>query len=96
MSDQTPLFPASVGSAEGAAERAALLALLDDHTAALDEVDAALQRIDAGAYGRCIRCGQLIDPEVLAESPFVQLCDLPGGVSCSPAGPLPTAPDRTT
>jgi RNA polymerase-binding transcription factor DksA len=36
----------------------------------LSEVDAALQRIDAGTYGRCKRCGQPIDPARLDALPW--------------------------
>ncbi|MGH2475589.1 MAG: TraR/DksA family transcriptional regulator, partial [Candidatus Limnocylindrales bacterium] len=39
------------------------LALRDRAVAQLDLVDAALQRIDAGTYGTCLRCGQPIAPE---------------------------------
>jgi len=36
----------------------------------LAEVDAAVQRIDAGTYGRCKRCGQPIDPARLDALPW--------------------------
>ena len=40
----------------------------------LIEVDAALARLEAGTYGRCERCGTLIDPERLDVVPATRLC----------------------
>ena len=40
----------------------------------LAELDEALAQLDQGAYGRCERCGQLIDPERLAVLPHTTLC----------------------
>ncbi len=41
------------------------------------EIDAALERIDAGTYGTCIRCGNPIPDERLEAVPYAVLC-----VSC--------------
>ncbi len=38
------------------------------------EIDAALERIDAGTYGICVRCGQPIPEERLAAVPYAVLC----------------------
>ena len=38
------------------------------------EIDAALERIDAGTYGICVRCGLPIPEERLAAVPYAVLC----------------------
>ena len=38
------------------------------------EIDDALERIDAGTYGICVRCGQSIPEERLAAVPYAVLC----------------------
>ena len=38
------------------------------------EIDDALERIDAGTYGICVRCGQPIPEERLAAVPYAVLC----------------------
>ena len=38
------------------------------------EIDAALERIDAGTYGTCVRCGNAILEERLAAVPYAVLC----------------------
>lgn len=38
------------------------------------EIDEALQRIDAGTYGRCTVCGEVIPEERLAAVPYATLC----------------------
>ncbi|MBO0841845.1 MAG: TraR/DksA C4-type zinc finger protein [Nocardioides sp.] len=40
----------------------------------LAEVDAALERLEAGTYGVCERCGRRIDPERLAVRPAARTC----------------------
>ncbi len=40
----------------------------------LDEIDAALDRIDAGTYGSCVRCGSAIPVERLQMRPFAGTC----------------------
>lgn len=44
----------------------------------LEEVTGALQRLDAGTYGICARCGQEIAPRRLEAIPWVSLC-----ISCA-------------
>lgn len=44
----------------------------------LDEVTNALQRLDAGTYGICARCGKEIAPRRLEALPWVTLC-----ISCA-------------
>jgi RNA polymerase-binding protein DksA len=38
------------------------------------EIDLAIDRIDAGTYGTCARCGQEIPEERLAAVPYAVLC----------------------
>lgn len=46
----------------------------------LGQVRAALQRLDAGTYGTCERCGQPINPERLEALPYAIHC-----ISCQSA-----------
>lgn len=43
----------------------------------LAHIEEALQRLDAGTYGLCVRCGEQIHPERLKALPYADLC-----VSC--------------
>jgi DnaK suppressor protein len=40
----------------------------------LAQVDAALGRIENGTYGKCVRCGQEINPKRLEALPYATLC----------------------
>jgi len=44
---------------------------LEDH---LEQVRDALQRLEAGKYGLCTKCGAEINPERLSSLPTAQLC----------------------
>ncbi|KUL34232.1 TraR/DksA family transcriptional regulator [Actinoplanes awajinensis] len=55
-------------------ERAQLTALLAASRERIAEVDDALGRVDAGTYGVCERCGQVIAGERLAARPFARHC----------------------
>ena len=50
---------------------ASLLRQLDDRLA---EVDAALLRVDAGTYGRCEECGEMIAKPRLQALPYTRHC----------------------
>lgn len=50
------------------------LALARHFQGALDQVERALQKLAAGSYGRCDRCGALIDDSRLAALPHADLC----------------------
>jgi RNA polymerase-binding transcription factor DksA len=60
----------------------ATLAFERQHTAALlaraleqiAEIDAAIGRLDSGAYGTCVRCGQPVGEERLAARPAAATC----------------------
>ena len=55
-------------------ERARVSALLDQSRAHLDDVDDALRRLDAGGYGRCVKCGDEIGAERLEALPSTRTC----------------------
>lgn len=61
-------------SAQTTAERARLLSLLEGLRQNLAEVDHALERMDAGTYGTCERCGRDIAAERLEAIPWAMLC----------------------
>jgi DnaK suppressor protein len=55
-------------------ERAQVAALLAQARAHLTEVTGALQRLDAGGYGCCERCGAAIPQERLLARPTARTC----------------------
>jgi RNA polymerase-binding transcription factor len=59
---------------QAAAERANLLTLVRSLRDTLRDVEQALDRMDAGTYGTCERCGQPIDEERLEALPAARLC----------------------
>lgn len=74
-SDGTP--PDDEHDPEGATvgwERAQLRAVLEQTRHQLIDLDDALKRLAAGAYGRCERCGNDIDPDRLAARPATRTC----------------------
>lgn len=68
-------------SAQATAERSEILSLVEQLAATHKEVMAALERIEAGSYGTCERCGQEIAPERLLAVPTTRLC-----MSCKQLG----------
>ena len=48
--------------------------LSDRDRAEMVEIEAAFERLDAGTYGRCLRCGQAIRVERLRERPAERHC----------------------
>lgn len=55
----------------GHAQSAALGA---ETTDALKRVRSAMQRVDDGTYGKCIKCGEMIDTDRLGIDPTADLC----------------------
>lgn len=55
-------------------QQAMALATEQRRVAALARIEAALARIDAGEYGWCIRCGEVIAPGRLALDPAAAAC----------------------
>lgn len=49
-------------------------AVVDNDQRLLAQVQAALDRLDAGTYGKCVRCGKDINPKRLAALPYATLC----------------------
>ena len=71
-----------MGDADGSSvERDRLLALAATAKRSLAAVDAALQRLDAGTYGRCARCGEQIPAARLEAVPEATHC-----VGCKTGG----------
>ncbi len=50
------------------------LALHDKATKELELVEAALERLDAGTFGTCLRCGDAIAPARLEALPWAAYC----------------------
>jgi hypothetical protein len=66
-------------------ERARLLGLLPDRRSDLGAPNRAADRIAAGTYGECLRCGELIPAEWLEPLPAAETLygvRLPPAVSC--------------
>lgn len=40
----------------------------------LERIEKALNRMEAGTYGDCVKCGRAISPERLLALPYVELC----------------------
>jgi DnaK suppressor protein len=61
-------------SAQATAERSQLLSMIEQLRSHHREVVGALERIDAGSYGKCERCGETIPIERLEAIPTARLC----------------------
>lgn len=61
-------------SAQVSAEQGENLALAASLRDQLADVEATLERIDAGDYGTCERCGKAINPARLEAVPTARLC----------------------
>jgi RNA polymerase-binding protein DksA len=77
--NQAPQDDAGIGNhmADDAAEvfdRERALALKSNSQELLAQVEAAIERMDAGRYGICARCGQPIAPERLEALPYAIYC----------------------
>lgn len=75
--DQDESYGVKNHPAEDASEmflRERNLAVSGDLRTELDDVGRALARIEAGSYGTCEECGELIDPERLEARPAAIYC----------------------
>ena len=76
--DETPTGPDSSGRDADAAtvlfERERDMALAAELQSKLIQIDRAIQRIAAGGYGTCARCGKPIGVERLRAVPYATLC----------------------
>ncbi len=64
-----------------AVERERDLALSAQARAAIEQIDAAVEKIHAGTYGQCEKCGTAIPKERLKALPYAALC-----VKCKSGG----------
>jgi DnaK suppressor protein len=60
--------------AQSQEEQARIALIGEAESGEVARIDAALARIDAGTYGRCARCGELIEPRRLQASPYAVQC----------------------
>ena len=70
-----PYHPADLGS--DAFEQTLSLALLENESSAIREIDAALERMDEGTYGACEDCASPIDkarPRALPQATLCRRC----------------------
>jgi DnaK suppressor protein len=61
-------------AAAATAERSELMGIVDNLARMLTGVDAALEKVEAGTYGRCERCGKDIEPARLEFRPTSRYC----------------------
>lgn len=61
-------------AAQTTSERSKIISMVEGLQERLKNVEAALARIESGTYGRCLRCGQEINPERLEAIPSASLC----------------------
>ncbi len=48
--------------------------LSDETSDGLKRVRSAMARVDAGTYGKCVKCGEMIDTDRLSIDPTADLC----------------------
>ncbi len=60
--------------AQAISERDEEFAMNEHETAALGDIEAALERIEAGTYGQCSDCGASIPPARLSAYPTAKRC----------------------
>ena len=68
------LSPDELDRIQHATERELAIGHLERESQRLREVRAALNRIDKGAFGICLECGQDIKPKRLAAVPWTSCC----------------------
>ena len=67
--------------------------LVDHHRWALDEIAGAAARVDAGTYGVCERCQEVVDAGRLRALPAARLCSVcQSGLR---SGPIPSLHSRS-
>jgi DnaK suppressor protein len=72
--DGTGISSEQADEASAVAEYDRNQAMLENDRALLRKIEAALERLDAGKYGICERCGKPINPRRLEALPYVTLC----------------------
>ncbi len=79
VSDHTPSYDSNFAdTSQVTAERGEAEALAIQLRETLNEVLGALERLDAGTYGSCEKCGNPIQPARLEAKPAARLC-----ISCA-------------
>lgn len=48
--------------------------LSSETVGALKRVRSAMKRVEAGSYGKCVKCGEMIDTDRLGIDPTAELC----------------------
>ncbi len=74
MSGESPYGQHLAENASGSIDRELDLMREPALRAALERIDRALEKIAAGDYGRCDRCGRDIGDERLEVAPYANLC----------------------
>lgn len=72
--DGTGISSEQADEASAVAEYDRNQAMLENDRALERRIEAALERLDAGKYGVCERCGRPINPRRLEALPYVTLC----------------------
>jgi DnaK suppressor protein len=60
--------------AQSEEEQARIALIAEAESGEVARIDAALARISTGTYGRCARCGELIEPRRLEANPYAVQC----------------------
>jgi RNA polymerase-binding transcription factor DksA len=60
--------------AQSEEEQARIALIAEAESGEVARIDAALARVSAGTYGRCARCGELIEPRRLEANPYAVQC----------------------
>jgi DnaK suppressor protein len=61
-------------SGQATAEKALTLSMAEGLIETMREIDAAIERMEAGTYGTCEKCGNAIPEERLDARPVARLC----------------------
>jgi len=74
LTDDLPTSLSERGDASRRGDLQVTARLIDAAQQQLDETEAALARLDAGSYGRCVRCQEAIASERLEVLPAARYC----------------------
>ncbi|MEK6577884.1 MAG: TraR/DksA family transcriptional regulator [Bdellovibrionota bacterium] len=74
MINDEPFFADSIDQAAADTDRAIGIQLRNRESQTLIQINEALRRIDAGAYGDCVSCGESITEARIKAFPFTTLC----------------------
>lgn len=74
MINEDPFFADSIDQASADTDRNFTVALKNRQRGVLLQIDEALRRLDTGAYGDCVQCGDPIAEARIRAFPFTTLC----------------------